>query len=119
MSPAATPMVRIPVGVVVARHKAASQWIDYTWAPLAVLHGVPDTQPWAVLREEGDATSLERRKLLEDHQAAIAAQIVALEKAHALLSHKITNYKMLEDRIRIGGPHPAEQDVESELATAS
>src|SRR6185436_12457595 len=56
MSPAATPLMRIPVGVVVARHKAASQWIDYTWAPVAVLHGVPEAQPWTVLRSEGDAT---------------------------------------------------------------
>ena len=56
MSPAATPLARIPVGVVVARHKAASQWIDYTWAPVAVLHGVPGAQPWTVLRNEGDAT---------------------------------------------------------------
>jgi hypothetical protein len=56
MSPAATPLARIPVGVVVARHKAASQWIDFTWAPVSVLHGVPDTEPWTVLRSEGDAT---------------------------------------------------------------
>jgi hypothetical protein len=56
MSPAATPLARIPVGVVVARHKAASQWIDFTWAPVSVLHGVPDTEPWTVLRSEGEAT---------------------------------------------------------------
>src|SRR3954469_23854901 len=56
MSPAATPLMRIPVGVVVARHKAASQWIDYTWAPVAVLHGVPDAQPSTLLRHEGEAT---------------------------------------------------------------
>ena len=56
MSPAVTPLARIPVGVVVARHKAASQWIDYTWAPVAVLHGVPEAQPWTVLRNEGEAT---------------------------------------------------------------
>ena len=56
MSPAATPLMRIPVGVVVARHKAASQWIDYTWAPVAVLHGVPEAQPWTVLREQDGTT---------------------------------------------------------------
>ena len=56
MSPASTPLVRIPVGVVVARRKAASQWIDFIWTPVAVLEGVPDTGPWQVLREEGDAT---------------------------------------------------------------
>jgi hypothetical protein len=56
MSPAATPLARIPVGVVVARHKAASQWIDFTWAPVSVLHGVPEAEPWTVLRHEGEAT---------------------------------------------------------------
>ena len=56
MSPAATPLARIPVGVVIARHKAASQWIDFTWRPDAVLHGVPETQPWTVVRSDGDAT---------------------------------------------------------------
>src|SRR5262245_9230572 len=56
MSPAATPLLRIPVGVVVARRKAASQWIDFTWTPDAVLHGVPEAAPWTVLREAGDTT---------------------------------------------------------------
>jgi len=56
MSPAATPLMRIPVGVVVARHKAASQWIDYTWAPVAVLHGEPEARPWTELRRQGDTT---------------------------------------------------------------
>ena len=47
--------MRIPVGVVVARRKAASQWIDFTWTPVAVLHGVPEAAPWTVLRQEGEA----------------------------------------------------------------
>lgn len=50
------PLTRIPVGVVVARRKAASQWIDFTWAPVSVLHGVPETEPWTVLRDDGDTT---------------------------------------------------------------
>ena len=56
MSPAATPLLRIPVGVVVARRKAASQWIDFTWTPDAVLHGVPETAPWTVLRSDAETT---------------------------------------------------------------
>jgi hypothetical protein len=56
MSPAATPLTRIPVGVVVARRKAASQWIDFTWTPDAVLHGVPEAEPWTVLGTQGDTT---------------------------------------------------------------
>jgi Protein of unknown function (DUF3305) len=51
------PLARIAVGVVVARRKAASQWIDFTWAPVAVLHGVPETEPWTELRRDGETTT--------------------------------------------------------------
>jgi hypothetical protein len=50
-------LVRIPVGVVVERRKAASQWTDFIWRPVAVLPDRPDTAPWTVLREEDDRTS--------------------------------------------------------------
>jgi protease II len=50
-------LARIPVGVVVVRRKAASPWIDFTWAPVSVLHGVPDTEPWTVLASEHDTTT--------------------------------------------------------------
>ena len=80
---------------------------------------IREMQHYAKLREQGDATSLERRKLLEDHQAAIAETIVELQKAHALLTHKIANYKLIEERIRIGGPRLVESEAETELATAS
>lgn len=56
MSQASPPLVRLAVGVVVARRKAASPWIDFTWTPVAVLDGAPETESWQVLREEGDAT---------------------------------------------------------------
>jgi hypothetical protein len=48
---------RIPVGVVVDRHKAASRWVDFVWQPAAVLPGEPDTAPWTVLSTDGDTTS--------------------------------------------------------------
>jgi hypothetical protein len=57
MSPAATPLLRIPVGVVVARRKATSQWIDFTWAPITVLHGVPEAEPWTVLSRDEETTT--------------------------------------------------------------
>jgi hypothetical protein len=50
-------LVRIPVGVVVARSKAASLWIDFTWRPVAVLSGVPAAQAWTVLDEDADTTT--------------------------------------------------------------
>ena len=57
MSPAAAPIVCIPVGVVVERRKATSQWIDFTWQPVCVLPDEPDMVPWTPLREEGEAKS--------------------------------------------------------------
>ncbi len=57
MSPAATPLLRIPVGVVVERSKAASQWVDYIWRPAAVLHGQPEVEPWTPMRKQGEVTT--------------------------------------------------------------
>lgn len=48
---------RIPVGVVVERRKARSQWIDHIWQPVTALPGLPETAPWTVLKEEGDTTT--------------------------------------------------------------
>ncbi len=51
---AATPLARVPVGVVVERRKAVSAWIDHVWRPVAVLDGEPDTAPWTPLSVEPD-----------------------------------------------------------------
>jgi hypothetical protein len=48
----AQPLASIPVGVVVERRKAKSQWADFVWRPVAVLPGVPDAAPWTAL--DGD-----------------------------------------------------------------
>jgi hypothetical protein len=56
VSPAALPLVRIAVGVVVERDKADSPWTDFVWRAIAVLPDEPDTKPWTVLREEGGTT---------------------------------------------------------------
>jgi hypothetical protein len=47
----------IPIGVVVERRKAQSQWIDFTWKPVAVLVGQPDAAPWTVLAQDSDRTT--------------------------------------------------------------
>lgn len=51
---AAAPVLRIPVGVVVERCKAASPWADVVWRPVAVLTGVPAAAPWTPLAIEGE-----------------------------------------------------------------
>jgi DNA-binding transcriptional MerR regulator len=79
---------------------------------------IREMQRYAEMRERGDATTEQRRSLLEDHQATIAAQIVALQRAHALLTHKITNYRKIEERTRIPNPVLAEPELDSSLASA-
>jgi hypothetical protein len=46
----------ISVGVVVERRKAQSRWIDFTWRPVAVLAGQPETTAWTVLSQDSDST---------------------------------------------------------------
>jgi DNA-binding transcriptional MerR regulator len=112
-----------PVGRARNGHRRYSEvdaaWLEFLHCMRATNMPIREMQRYAELREDGDATSLERRKLLEDHQAAIAEKIEALKKAHALLTHKITNYRIIEERIRLAGSPAAESELESELATAS
>ena len=51
-----TALARIPVGVIVDRRKAKSQWIDYLWRPVSVLLGTPAAAPWTALQESPEAT---------------------------------------------------------------
>jgi hypothetical protein len=50
----AKPLKSIPVGIVVERSKAVSQWIDYVWRPVTALPGVPDAEPWTRLSDDGE-----------------------------------------------------------------
>jgi len=56
LSPAATPLLRIPVGVVVERRKADSPWTDFVWRGIGVLPDEPELPPWTELREQDGAT---------------------------------------------------------------
>lgn len=56
MSPAALPLLRIPVGVVVERRKAESPWIDFVWRGTGVLPDEPELTPWTVIREQQGTT---------------------------------------------------------------
>ena len=57
MSPSATPLLRIPAGVVVERHKADSPWIDFVWRGVGVLPDEAEMKPWTLLRNQ-DETAL-------------------------------------------------------------
>jgi DNA-binding transcriptional MerR regulator len=94
-----------PVGRAHNGHRRYSDadeaWLNFLHCMRATNMPIREMQRYAALREQGDDSTLERRKILEDHRATIAAQIVALEKAHALLNHKIENYRKIEERVRV------------------
>jgi hypothetical protein len=49
----AAAVLKIPVGVVVERHKATSPWLDFVWRPVSVLSGIPSAEPWTPLGSAG------------------------------------------------------------------
>ena len=51
-------VLRIPVGVVVERHKAQSPWLDAIYRPVSILSGVPATPPWTTIDSNEAATTL-------------------------------------------------------------
>src|SRR6516162_429657 len=97
-----------PVGRARNGHRRYSEadaaWLNFLHCMRATNMPIREMQRYAEMREMGDETSEQRRKLLEDHQATIAAQIEALQKAHVLLTHKIANYRKIEERTRISDP---------------
>lgn len=52
-----TALAQVPLGVVVSRRKAVSQWIDYTWQPTAILVGQAETAPWTRLSDDGNTAT--------------------------------------------------------------
>src|SRR5581483_712087 len=97
-----------PVGRAKNGHRRYSDqdeaWLNFLHCMRATNMPIREMQRYAGLRDRGDDTSLERRKILEEHRAVIAEQIVALQKAHALLTHKIENYRTIEERIGMRRP---------------
>lgn len=97
-----------PVGRASNGHRryslADEAWIEFLHCLRATNMPIRSMQRYAALRQQGDTTSLERRKILEEHLAAISEQIVELEHAHKILAHKIANYRQIEQKTRIGAP---------------
>ncbi|MET0444377.1 MAG: DUF3305 domain-containing protein [Pseudorhodoplanes sp.] len=52
-----TALVQVPLGIVVSRRKADSQWIDYTWQPSDILVGQTETAPWTRLSDDGNTAT--------------------------------------------------------------
>lgn len=48
---------RIPVGVLVNRSKAVSQWTDFIWRPISVLEGIPNTPAWTQIDGDDDSAT--------------------------------------------------------------
>jgi DNA-binding transcriptional MerR regulator len=99
--------------------EADAAWLHFLHCMRATSMPIREMQRYAAMREMGETTTEQRRQLLEDHQATIAEQIVALQRAHALLTHKIANYRKLEERTRIESPVLAEPEPDCSLVAAA
>ena len=51
-------ILRIPVGVLVERHRAHSPWLDAIYRPVSILSGVPATAPWTTIDSNEVTTTL-------------------------------------------------------------
>src|SRR5262249_7851930 len=113
-----------PVGRASNGHRRYSEadaaWLNFLHCMRATNMPIRQIQRFAALRRTVDATIEQRRQLLEEHKATIAVQIAALERAHALLSHKIAKYRKTEERARLANPVLTEPEAGCEpLAAAS
>jgi DNA-binding transcriptional MerR regulator len=95
-----------PIGRARNGHRRYSEtdaaWIDFLHCIRSTNMPIREMLRYAELREQGEATMEERRRILEEHQQEIASQIETLKKAHALLDHKIANYRQIEQGILKG-----------------
>jgi DNA-binding transcriptional MerR regulator len=111
-----------PVGRAQNGHRRYSDedeaWLNFLHCMRATNMPIREMQRYAALRERGEASSLERRKILEEHRSVITQQIAALEKAHKLLTHKIDNYRAIEERIGVRRPAEYAADQLPNLAPA-
>src|SRR5947209_15693279 len=91
-----------PVGRAQNGHRRYSD-ADEAW--LKFLHCMRKTnmpirqiQRYAALRTRPEETTLERRKILEEHRAIITAQMAALQEAHSALTEKLAAVRQPEQR---------------------
>jgi len=98
-----------PVGRAQNGHRRYSesdaQWIHFLHCMREANMPIRTMQRYAELRYMGDGTTEERRHMLEEHQQEIGQQIATLQRAFELLTHKIANYKAIEERIRVENPN--------------
>lgn len=76
----------VPVGVIIERRKAKSPWASFVWRPVAVLPGVPDTEPWTVIDADDEcATFYGGAATLELHRSECSGYRDNLSTGAALL----------------------------------
>jgi Protein of unknown function (DUF3305) len=51
-----TALASIPVGVLIERRKAKSEWAEFLWRPVEVLVGRPSAEPWTPIDAQPETT---------------------------------------------------------------
>lgn len=99
--------------------EADAAWLHFLHCMRETNMSIREMQRYAGLRTRGAETVEQRRRLLEDHLATITGQMKALERAHALLTQKIANYRTVEERTGGSDPDASEAGMDDAIAVAS
>ncbi|MEM5471322.1 MerR family transcriptional regulator [Hoeflea sp. AS60] len=76
----------------------AVRWIDFLKALKATGMSLDDMKRYALMRAKGNATSANRRVMLETQHALVLERIEELNACAVLLEYKIANYHEIEAR---------------------
>ena len=80
------------------RRYAASDmaWIEFLLRLRATGMPIRQMQAFAQLRDAGDGTVPERRRMLQSHLDEVLAQIKAMQQSAAVLQDKVAHYRCME-----------------------
>jgi len=73
------------------------EWLKFLKSMRAAHMPIREMQRYAALRKNENNRADEQREILECHRASLQEQIVDLQKAHALLTHKIEAFLKLNE----------------------
>lgn len=74
-------------------------WIDFLGRLKTTGMPIREMLRYAALREQGDGTAADRRRLLEDHRARVRAHVAELQACLLVLDGKIDGYAADNERM--------------------
>jgi DNA-binding transcriptional MerR regulator len=84
-------------------------WIEFLGRLKTTGMPIREMLRYAALREQGDGTAADRRRLLEDHRARVRAHVADLQACLLVLDAKIAGYAGDNERMKSADAKPPER----------